>query len=1061
MLCIRLLGGIQAEMDGHAVPAPTSRRAWALLGWLALHPGLHSRASVAARLWPDVVDTSARQSMRSALWSLRQVLDGVAPAALVTTRDRVGLAADVEVDVRRFDELVKAGRLHDAVAMGDGDLLAGVDDEWALVARDEHRDRLTIVLGALSTQAQHSGDRGTAAAFARRAAALDPLSEEAARALMARLAEAGDRPAALASYQRLAERLRRELRVAPSEPTWRLAEQIRTHVPPVSEVRAPRARPGVVQLIGRQSEHRALVAAWSATLAGHGGFALIHGDPGIGKSRLVAELIDAVARDGALVAVGWVPDFAGAPLSPWVEICAALAGQLGALPQAPWVTTLAPLLPALVAPSRSETPPGLAQARMSEAVLTLMEECARRGPVLVVIEDLHAADEASLAMLAYVSRRVGAERVLVLGTRRDRPRRDRLALLEQAHRQVGTLRADIALRVLESTAISELARAVGPLADDAVLRVVEVAEGNALLAVEAARTLAAGDPLPVGLRGAVRAAAARLPDNARALLSAVAVAGRDVEPAEAAQLAGVELAQALPPAEDEGLIVYAGDRLRFRHALLREAVYADLPPAERVERHARAAELLQAGGAVDRAAEAAAHLRRAGRPREAGELLIQAAARARRLGALADATDLLREASAALPEDPIAVLELADVLAWRGRPADAREVFDRALPLLEVAGDAAVVAAAHLRYAEWHYGPICQPRIATQACRRALAVLDGAGLPERELRGQVLAAYAWCESLDGDPDVVAQTLALLAAVAGEQPDDPLLASGADRARSFILLRQARFAEAVEPGVRAADAAVRANRPDLAYSALVNAAYALTASGDYIGALGLLDRAASELRGRGMLAIETLVLVYRAWVLVRLGRFADAGEAALQARRCADRLDAPDLQAVVDAERGRLAIRAGDFELAQQLLGAGLATPGAGIGRPLAQLQRADALARCDRLDEAEAALAAVALEPVGPGDWPDTLVARAAAVQGVIAVGRGDPNSARRLFEQAAAGWRRRLSPIELAQRMASVLADLGRPIIGLVVPAEELAAIEADLAALPATMEVSDADVR
>jgi tetratricopeptide (TPR) repeat protein len=205
----------------------------------------------------------------------------------------------------------------------------------------------------------------------------------------------------------------------------------------------------------------------------------------------------------------------------------------------------------------------------------------------------------------------------------------------------------------------------------------------------------------------------------------------------------------------------------------------------------------------------------------------------------------------------------------------------------------------------------------------------------------------------------------------------------------------------------------------------------------------------------MLAIEALILVDRSWVLVRLGRLADADEAAAQARRCADRLDAPDLRAIVDAERGRLALRAGDLDDAATLLADALAVAEAGIGRPLARLQRADALARLDRLVEAEKELGHLALEPMRPGDWPDTLVARAAGVQGLIAARRGQVDEARRLLERAAAGWRRRLSPAELADRMTAVMADLGRPIIGLVVPAEELATIEADLAALPLRTEV------
>src|SRR5919202_37766 len=91
MLRVRVLGRLEVEVEGQLVPPPQSRRAWSLLGWLAVHPGLHSRISVASVLWPDVLDTSALKSLRSALWALRKALGPEAEPALVTTRDRVGL----------------------------------------------------------------------------------------------------------------------------------------------------------------------------------------------------------------------------------------------------------------------------------------------------------------------------------------------------------------------------------------------------------------------------------------------------------------------------------------------------------------------------------------------------------------------------------------------------------------------------------------------------------------------------------------------------------------------------------------------------------------------------------------------------------------------------------------------------------------------------------------------------------------------------------------------------------------------------------------------------------
>src|SRR3954453_22886898 len=109
MLRVRLFGGMAVEIDGDPVPPPDGGRARALLAWLALHPGMHSRAELAARFWPDGLDSSARGSLRSAMWALRRALGEGGERHLVATRDRVGLE-DVEVDARRFEELGEHGR---------------------------------------------------------------------------------------------------------------------------------------------------------------------------------------------------------------------------------------------------------------------------------------------------------------------------------------------------------------------------------------------------------------------------------------------------------------------------------------------------------------------------------------------------------------------------------------------------------------------------------------------------------------------------------------------------------------------------------------------------------------------------------------------------------------------------------------------------------------------------------------------------------------------------------------------------------------------------------------
>src|SRR6185437_9759188 len=104
MLRIRVVGAIALTFDGQPMQPPPGRPARALLGWLATHPGRHARATVAAALWPDVRDESARASLRTALSAVRDALGPAAATALIADRGVVGLAEppDVVVDVREF-----------------------------------------------------------------------------------------------------------------------------------------------------------------------------------------------------------------------------------------------------------------------------------------------------------------------------------------------------------------------------------------------------------------------------------------------------------------------------------------------------------------------------------------------------------------------------------------------------------------------------------------------------------------------------------------------------------------------------------------------------------------------------------------------------------------------------------------------------------------------------------------------------------------------------------------------------------------------------------------------
>ena len=147
MLRVRLLGELELESGGSPLAPPAGRRARALLGYLALHPGPHPRAALAARFWPDVLDESARTSLRGALADIRRALGA---QHLIATREAAGLDGEPWTDAAAFAALVAEGRDAEALELCRGELLAGLDDDWIVTARDEHREAQGAALARLA-----------------------------------------------------------------------------------------------------------------------------------------------------------------------------------------------------------------------------------------------------------------------------------------------------------------------------------------------------------------------------------------------------------------------------------------------------------------------------------------------------------------------------------------------------------------------------------------------------------------------------------------------------------------------------------------------------------------------------------------------------------------------------------------------------------------------------------------------------------------------------------------------------------------------------------------------
>jgi DNA-binding SARP family transcriptional activator len=509
MLEIRVIGELEVQLAGTRAELLASRRVRALLGWLAVHPGRHPRSRLAGQFWPDVLDASARASLRSAIWALRSALGPDFGSYLATDRDTVTLGGDgLWVDLREVRRLIAQGQPGAALDLCRGELLQELDDDWVVEARAELDRDVAAALRDLMEQATAAGDAAAAASWARRRAALCPLDESAGADLIRALLQAGDASAALAALATLRERLDSELGIGLSSATTAL----------VSRLDRPAAGPGgadrkahrgagpaepavepVTGLVGREQDFAGLVKAWQAARSGSGGVVLLEGEGGIGKTRLVEELRAAARRAApdATLTAGTTAAGPGraAPFAIWTDALSDLVSVTGRPPATlAGIADLARIVPAL-APgtegpgpaTRTSADPMLARVQLSEAVVQFLAWVSGQAPLLLAFDDLHLSDLASLELIAYTGRRLRHLPVLLVLTRRRLPSRLDLDAVLGALRARGALVAEVDVRPLADDTARALIRASAHLPAATVEQIVTLAAGNPLLAVETAR----------------------------------------------------------------------------------------------------------------------------------------------------------------------------------------------------------------------------------------------------------------------------------------------------------------------------------------------------------------------------------------------------------------------------------------------------------------------------------------------------------------------------------------------------------------------------------------------
>jgi DNA-binding NarL/FixJ family response regulator len=360
------------------------------------------------------------------------------------------------------------------------------------------------------------------------------------------------------------------------------------------------------RMVGRDAELGRLLALLDDAEAGRSVAALVSGDAGVGKSRLVGEVAQLAAGRGFTVLSGQCAELGDSvpylPLADALRGAAQSSGVRDALSSRPALSRLLP--DSGDGRPADEDRSGLAKQQMFGAVLGLLTELAAGAPVLLVLEDLHWADASTRDLVTFLSRMLHRERVALIGTYRtdDLHRRHPLRpVVAELQRLPSVISVDLAPLAPSALAEHLTAVASGRLDATELNDIMARAEGNAYYAEELLAASVGGDPaerraLPAGLAALLLNRVEQLSDAAQQVLRAAAVAGRraDDELVRAASgLAAGEYEGAVREAVTHQLLVPDGtEGYVFRHALLREAVYADLLPGERTRLHATMSSLL-------------------------------------------------------------------------------------------------------------------------------------------------------------------------------------------------------------------------------------------------------------------------------------------------------------------------------------------------------------------------------------------------------------------------------------------------------------------------------------
>lgn len=666
-LRIEMLGRFNIIYGGKKVTTVNTTRLQSLLAYLVLKgEAEQAREHLSFLFWPDSSESQARTNLRQLLYHLRSVFPecdshlGISTHAL-GWRENEDCSSDVgeferalsnhEEETAKIISSALRERLESAAQLYKGDLLPGFYEEWVQAERQRLRQCYMRLLSRLATHFEETREYQAAISYGERLLTCDPLSEAQYQALIRLNALNGDRAGALRAYHQCVAVLRRELNIEPGLLTRKLCEEMTRLNPAPTETQTfrPRSITSVLSLVGRRKELNQILESWDSAAEGRARFVLIMGESGIGKTRLMEEVISRAGESThALYVRCYLEEhnMAYAPVTHWLR-SEPIRGGIEALPESDLIE-LVRVVPELLKNHPGLPPPEpLAEGWQRRRFFEILARAVLNSPqpLLLALDDLHWGDPETLEWLEFLLHFDPKAKLFLLAAARAEEVGGRHVLRQLLNRLIrDDFASEIILSPLDREETAALARQVSrqKLDTDSVGSIYRETEGNPLFVVE---SVLAGCSTPdkdqkrSEIEGSAAGVNASLPPKVKAVLASrlaqLSAPAHDVAGVAATigrafnfelllktgTLREADLISLLDELWERRIIYHAGKGLYdFSHEKLREVAYEELSPGRRDLLHRSIAEALEAVASEDvgpASSRVAMHYEQAGLPARA------------------------------------------------------------------------------------------------------------------------------------------------------------------------------------------------------------------------------------------------------------------------------------------------------------------------------------------------------------------------------------------------------------------------------------------------------------